>query len=94
MDETDPLGQELPLKTVFADFNAVTESGCLRLNCRGSRDDLRDSGIKVGDWMWLNDGEVQVLAVLVSDDRDGVVGLPLWSSLVHLDDDDSKRIPS
>ncbi len=31
------------MKTIFADFNAMTELEYFRLNCKGSQDDLRDA---------------------------------------------------
>ena len=76
------------MRTIAADFNAMTESGHLRLGSRGSREDLRDQAVHVGDWMWLSDGEVVVGAQLASDDRYGLVGIPRWKTLVHLDDFD------
>jgi tetratricopeptide (TPR) repeat protein len=75
------------MKTVPADFNAMTEEDRLRLGFRDSQDRLRDLGIEVGDWMWLSDGELVVGAQLAIDDRYGIVGVPRWNTLVHLDDD-------
>ncbi len=75
------------MKMISADFNASTESGNLRLNSRGAQEDLRDQGIKIGDWMWLSDGELVVGAQLAVDDRYGIVGVPRWNTLVHLDDE-------
>lgn len=76
------------MKPVFADFNAMTESGHLRLNCRGSQEDLRAAGLRSGEWTWLSDGEVLVGGKLGEDPRYGVVGIPAWQTLVHLDDDE------
>lgn len=81
------------MKRIFADFNAETESGYIRLGCRGSQEDLQDQGVEVGDWMWLSDGELVVGAQLAIDDRYGIVGVPRWETLVHLDDDDANDIP-
>jgi hypothetical protein len=80
------------MKIVPADFNAMTEEGRLRLGFRDSQDTLRNLGIEVGDWMWLSDGEVLVGAQLASDARYGMVGIPRWKTLVHLDDEDSKDV--
>ncbi len=55
------------MKPVFADFNAMTESGRVRLNCRGSQDDLNAAGLRPGDWAWLSDGEVLVGGRLEGD---------------------------
>ena len=81
------------MRIISADFNARTESGHLCLNSRGAQEDLRDQGVQVGGWMWLSDGELVVGAQLASDDRYGPVGVPHWNTLVHLDDDDSRRTP-
>ncbi len=48
------------MKTMFADFNAMTESEHVRLTTRGSQDDMERLGIKPGEWVWLSDGEMQV----------------------------------
>jgi hypothetical protein len=42
--------------------------------------------------MWLSDGELVVGAQLAIDDRYGIVGVPRWKTLVHLDDDDSNDV--
>jgi hypothetical protein len=81
------------MRRVFADFNAETESGHFRLGFRGSQEDLRDQGAKVGDWIWLSDGELVLGAQLATDDRYGLVGVPRRETLVHLDDDDVNDIP-
>ena len=75
------------MRIISADFNARTESGHLRLNSRGAQEDLRDQGVQVGDWMWLSDGELVIGAQLAFDDRYGIVGVPRWNTLVHLDDE-------
>ncbi|MGO9597770.1 MAG: hypothetical protein ACLP7Q_07195 [Isosphaeraceae bacterium] len=71
---------------VFADFNAMTETGQVRLNCQGSRDDLRAGGLHPGDWAWLTDGELIVGGKIDSSPEDGVVAIPDWKTLVHLDE--------
>ncbi|WZO96026.1 hypothetical protein EP7_002999 [Isosphaeraceae bacterium EP7] len=78
------------MKTVFADFNAMTEAGDLRLELNGSTRDRREQNIKIGDWVWLSDGELFVGALVRADEQEGVVGTPRWRTLVHLDDDDAK----
>jgi hypothetical protein len=78
------------MNTVFADYNAATESGDLRLNFRASQKDIATAHLRPGDWAWLSDGEVIVGAQLAVDDHYGVVGVPDWETLVHLDDDDSR----
>ncbi len=74
---------------MFADFNAMTEVGHVSLATRGSLADLDRFGAQPGDWVWLSDGELIVGAQLVADDRYGMVGIPNWETLVHLDDDES-----
>src|SRR5436309_12319956 len=77
------------MKTVFADYNAMTESGHLRLGFRASQEDIAKAHLRPGDWAWLNDGEVMIGAQLAIDDRYGMVGVPDWETLVHLDDEES-----
>jgi hypothetical protein len=82
-------------KTVFADYNAATESGDLCLNFSASQTDIATAQLGPGDWAWLSDGEVIVGALLAIDDRYGLVGVPDWDTLVHLDDegaDDFDRV--
>ena len=76
------------MKTIFADFNAINAAGNFWLSCRGSERDLREAGVRVGDWIWLSDGELIVGARLALDDVEGPVGIPRWKTLVHLDDFD------
>ncbi len=76
------------MKTVSADFNALTEDGDIRLTCRASRDDLKQMGLKPSDWAWLSDGEVLFGARLERDARWGMVGQLRWDTLVRFDDPD------
>lgn len=83
------------MKTVFADFNAMSEAGHLRLNFRVSQADLQELGARPGDWVWLSDGELVVGAQLAQVAEEGLVGIPAWDTLVHLDDegaDDPVRV--
>ena len=83
------------MKTISADYNAMTEAGHVRLTLPCSQDDILRLGLRPGDWAWLSDTEVMVGAQLAIDDRYGLVGVPDWDTLVHLDDegaDDSLRI--
>ena len=74
------------MNPVFADFNAMTETGQVRLNCQGSQDDLRAGGLHPGDWAWLTDGELIVGGKIDTSPEDGVVAIPDWKTLVHLDE--------
>ena len=83
------------MKTISADFNAMTEAGHVRLTLPCSQEDILRLGLRPGDWAWLSDSEVMVGAQLAIDDRYGLVGVPDWDTLVHLDDegaDDFDRI--
>ncbi len=80
------------MNTIFADFNAMTERDGVRLTTRGSQDDLRRFGIRLGDWVWLTDSELVVGARVDEDPYHGVVGTPDWETLVHLDDEASPDI--
>ena len=77
------------MKTIYADYNAVTEAGYVCLTTRGSQEDILRLGLGPGDWAWLSDTEVMVVAQLAIDDRYGLVGVPDWETLVHLDDQDT-----
>ncbi len=85
------------MKTISADYNAMTESGYVRLTLPCSREDILKLGLGPGDWAWLSDSEVMVGAQLAIDDRYGLVGVPDWETIVHLDDEgaaDVNRIRS
>jgi hypothetical protein len=73
------------MKTIFADYNAITESDQLRLGFPASQEDMRAAGLQPGDWAWLSDGEVVVGARLEVDPDHGLVGVPAWDTLVHVD---------
>ncbi len=74
------------MNPVFADFNATTESGQVRLNCQGSQEDLRARGLHPGDWSWLSDGELVVGGKIDTSPGDGIIAAPDWRTLVHLDE--------
>ena len=84
------------MKTICADYNAMTEAGHVRLTTAGlAGGHVSRLGLRAGDWAWLSDTEVMVGAQLAIDDRYGLVGVPDWDTLVHLDDegaDDFDRI--
>jgi tetratricopeptide (TPR) repeat protein len=75
------------MKTIFADYDARTEAGDICLTTRGSREDVERLGAQPGDWTWLSDGEVVVGAQLAIDNRYGLVGVPDWDTITHLDDE-------
>jgi tetratricopeptide (TPR) repeat protein len=78
------------MRTVFADYNAATEAGHLWLTFNASQNDIAKAQLPPGDWAWLSDGEVVVGARLQVDERSGLVGVPDWETLVHLDDEDTR----
>jgi tetratricopeptide (TPR) repeat protein len=78
------------MKTIFADYNAMTEKEHVRLTCQGSREDIQAARLTPGDWAWLSDGEIVVGAKLEADPDDGLVGIPDWETIVHLDDENDR----
>jgi tetratricopeptide (TPR) repeat protein len=83
------------MRLISADFNAMTEAGHVRLTLPCSREDILRMSLGPGDWAWLTDSEILVGAQLAIDDRYGMVGVPDWDALVHLDDegaDDFNRV--
>jgi hypothetical protein len=75
------------VKTIYADYNAMTEAGYACLTTIGSREDILRLGLRPGDWAWLSDTEIVVGAQLAIDDYYGLVGVPDWGTLAHLDDE-------
>ena len=83
------------MRLISADFNAMTEAGHVRLTLPCSREDILRMSLGPGDWAWLSDSEILVGAQLAIDDRYGLVGVPDWDTLVHLDEegaDDFNRV--
>ena len=83
------------MRLICADFNAMTEAGYVRLTLPCSREDILRMSLGPGDWAWLSESEILVGAQLAIDDRYGMVGVPDWDTLVHLDDegaDDFNRV--
>lgn len=74
------------MKPLFADFNNMSESGLLRLNCIGSQQDLVAAGLHPGDWAWFSDCELIVGGKIDRHERDRDVAMLDWKTLVHLDD--------
>ena len=48
------------MKTISADFNAMTEAGHVRLTLPCSQEGIVKLGLRTGDWAWLSDSEVMV----------------------------------
>lgn len=86
-DRPKSFPKEAMMKTIYADYNASTEAGHICLTCLGSEEDLRRTELGVGDWAWLSDGEIIVGARLEMDSYYGLVGVPDWETIVHLDDE-------
>ncbi|HKI16804.1 MAG TPA: tetratricopeptide repeat protein [Isosphaeraceae bacterium] len=80
------------MKTIFADYNAATESGYLCLGFKASQAEIAEAHLEPGDWAWLSDGEVVVGAQLAIDDRYGLVGVPDWDAIVHLDEEGASDV--
>ena len=79
------------MKTIYADFNALTADEHISLETQGSRDDMRGLGVEVGDRVWLSDGELVVGSRVVLDPDQGIVGVPEWETLVHLDSNGDRQ---
>ena len=83
------------MKLISADFNAMTEAGHVRLTLPCSQEDIaprRCSTRRLGLAQRRRIGRRRQLAI---DDRYGLVGVPDWDTLVHLDDegaDDFDRV--
>jgi tetratricopeptide (TPR) repeat protein len=75
------------MRTIYADFNATAPDGHVCLTTLGSQEDIRRDGVEPGDWVWLSDGELIVGAQVATDEYFGLVGIPDWETLVHLDDE-------
>lgn len=80
------------MKTIPVDYNAITESDQLRLSFPSSRREMLAA--RTQDWAWLSDGEVIVGARIAIDDEFGVVGIPDWQTIVHLDGNQAQDLPS
>ena len=78
------------MRTIYADFNAMTAGDCVRLTTRGSEEDRRRLGVGIGEWIWLSDGELIVGARIEDELHEGVVGRPDWDTLVRLDDEGAR----
>jgi formylmethanofuran dehydrogenase subunit D len=74
------------MTTIHADFNAMTEDRLIRLTTRGSSDDIKRFGVRVGDRVKLSDGELVVEALVAEDSYYGLVGIPAWETMVDLPD--------
>lgn len=80
------------MNRISADFNARNEWGHLRLNFPDSAREIRDAGLKTGDWAWFSDGELVIGGQLIPDGCGGVLGALRCNTLVHLDDDGAKDL--
>ena len=70
------------MKIVWADLNAMTEEGLVRLGCRGSRDSIERQRVGVGDRVWLEHDGMRVAAIIEAHPDHGTVGRPEWDTLV------------
>lgn len=64
------------MKIVYADFNARTKENTIRMNTVGSIRSLTEHCVQSGEWVWLSDGEIQVVAQIV-----GTIAYPIWETL-------------
>jgi len=75
------------MKTVEADFNALTSDEYVRLTTCGSERSMSAQGVRPGEWVWLSDGEMEVGARVEADHEGRLYGVPAWDTLVYLDPD-------
>jgi hypothetical protein len=78
------------MRTIFADFNALTKAEHVRLTTRGCLDDIQKSSVQPEERIWLSDGELQVGARIVEDPTYRLLGIPAWETLVHLQDEEDR----
>jgi hypothetical protein len=79
------------MKTLSVDFNAMTESDEVHMDLPRTCADIVEQNLGAGDWAWLSDGELIVGAQLKVDQRYGLVGVPDWDTLIHLDELDAEN---
>lgn len=64
---------------LWADFNARDGDGLVSLHTKGSKESLAKTPVKLGDLVWLGDGDLMVVAEVVL--RGGkLFGRPLWET--------------
>ena len=68
--------------TLYADFNNADARGRLRLNCKGTLDDLAAAGknLEEGLEVTLTDGELRVDGTVVASKEEGI-----WVAVVDWD---------
>jgi hypothetical protein len=78
MDSNKPLQGPI----VFADFHNADTHGRLRLNCRGTIDDLAEHGIILveGLHLWFSDGEMITEGTVSRSQEEGI-----WVATVNWD---------
>lgn len=67
------------MTTIYADFNARTPDGRVRLSTTGSRASLSTSSVGPGCWVWLSDGEVRIRA-LIEEFRGELLARVAWNT--------------
>jgi tetratricopeptide (TPR) repeat protein len=68
------------MKTIWADFNARTESDRVRLDTRGSIESLSKTPVSPDEWIWLTDDEVTVGAQVESAGN-SLLARPAWDTV-------------
>ena len=74
------------MNVIPVDYNAATPAGSLRLDFEDTQQALAAIHAHAGDWVWVSDREVLVGAQLETDPEYGLVAVPRWRTIVHLDD--------
>lgn len=70
--------------TVWADFNARLSDGRVSLETVGSRRSLEETGARVGDQVWISDGELRAEAV-IEVDSDRLVARVDWNNVEDIE---------
>jgi len=68
---------------IEVDFNARTEDDRVRLDTSGSKRSLLETSARVGDWVWLSDGEVRV-GGLIEESHGRLVAKVAWETTEHI----------
>ena len=82
------------MKIIPVDYNAASVSGSLWLDFADTKRALAAINAQAGDYVWVSDREILVGAQLEVDPEYGLVAVPRWRTVVHLDDYLDVDLPS
>lgn len=72
-------------KPIFVDFNNLDESGAVRLNTKGTLEDIKNQNIVLSEKqiIWVSDGEIEMVGSVTT--RDGIwVAVPDKNGFKHV----------